>query len=81
MNEKQIVVLALKEEAKHKPKEKVFFGERVYTYEEFVEMLNRRKLKREERKIVQGFLKNAVKMFKENEAFRSKMMELAGVSP
>lgn len=79
MDEKEIVILALKEEAKHKPKEKVFFGEYVYTYEQFVEMLNRRKLKKEEKRIVQGFLNNAVRMFKENPAFRSKMMQLAGV--
>ena len=74
-----IIVKALRIEAMQKPMEKIFVGFRTYTYAEFAEMLNNHKnLNKAERQLVKDFLDKSLKTFKENQAFREKILELAG---
>ena len=80
MNDLEIVIKAFQMEARQKPNEKIFFGAKGYTFEEFAKLINGLKhLPRAERKLVQGHLDRTLKMFRENETFRANMMRLAGV--
>lgn len=75
MNELQIIVLALKAEARAKPNERIYVGKEVFMYKDFSIMLDHNELE----DFVKKFLKNAEKMYRENQAFRLRMMRLAGV--
>ena len=80
MSERDILIRAFKAEARMKPKEKIILGRKVYTFEEFASMLGSgRRLPKEERNLVRSFVDNALRMFRENPAYRQKMMSLAGV--
>ncbi|MEM1589682.1 MAG: hypothetical protein QW175_04640 [Candidatus Bathyarchaeia archaeon] len=82
MDEKKILIKALTVEAEQKPNERIFIGFKSYTYKEFASMLNHnKKLDKQTRKLVQNFINQALKMFRENEEFRKKMMMLAGENP
>lgn len=82
MKELDIIIKAVKLEAKSKPEEKIFIGTKVFTFKQFADMINNHNsLKREDRKIIKACLNNFVKMFRENKVYRSKMMLLAGVEP
>ncbi|MEM2281660.1 MAG: hypothetical protein QXZ68_06715 [Candidatus Bathyarchaeia archaeon] len=79
MREIEIIIKAFKVEAESKPNERIFVGSKSYTYKEFANMLNNhKKLDKETRKLVDNFLKNALKLFEENEEFHRKIMALAG---
>lgn len=81
MDEKKILIKALKLEAQHKPNERIYVGFKSFTYKEFACMLeNNSRLDKETKKVVDNFLKQALKMFRENHEFRNKMMTLAGES-
>lgn len=79
MKEVEIIVKALKAEATQKPNEIIYAGRESFTYKEFIAMLNSKKLQKNHKKLVKSFLNSAVKQFKENEPFRHKMLDLAGV--
>ncbi|MEM2281439.1 MAG: hypothetical protein QXZ68_05565 [Candidatus Bathyarchaeia archaeon] len=80
MREIEIIIKALKVEAESKPNERIYLGFKSYTYKEFANMLNNhRKLDKETRKLVEDFLDNALKLFRQNSEFRNKMLKLAGV--
>ncbi len=82
MDEREIIIRALKAEATAKPNERIYVGFKSLTYKEFVEMLdNHKKLDKMGKEFVESFLKTAVKMFRENQAYRENMMKLAGVKP
>ncbi len=74
MNELQILVLAYQAEARAKPNERIYAGE-WFTYAEFAKMLEENRVP----PLVKNFLRNAEKLYRESEVFRSKMMSLAGV--
>ena len=80
MNELEIIIKAIKIEAAQKPHEIIYAGRERFTYKEFADMLNRKKLQKNHKKLIESFLNSAVKQFKENELFRHKMLGLAGVS-
>jgi hypothetical protein len=75
----QIIIQALKVEALQKPNEKIIAGKEIFTYREFAEILNSHKLQKNHKKLVEVFLKSAVKMFNENPTYRQHIMKLAGV--
>jgi len=79
VDERKIVIEALKVEAKNKPNERIFVGSKSYTYQEFALMLDKKVNSKAEREFVESFINSAVKMFKENKTFREKMKKLAGV--
>ena len=79
MNELEIIVKALRAEASQKPNEIIYAGRESFTYKQFASMLNSEKLQKNHKKLVESFLNSAVKQFKQNEAFRHKMLGLAGV--
>jgi hypothetical protein len=74
-----IITRALQAEATQKPMEIIYAGRESFTYKEFVGMLNRKKLQKNHKKLVESLLNSAIKQFKENEVFRNKMLDLAGV--
>jgi hypothetical protein len=79
LNEREIILRAIRAEARLKPKELVILGRRVFTFEEFAEKLNaEEKLPKEDKTLIKAWMKNTLKMFKENEAFRVQMLSLAG---
>ena len=81
MSERAILIKALKAEAKMKPDEKIKIGWRFFTYEEFAEILDSRgNPSNEEKGLLESFIDNALKMFRENPVYRQKMMALAGVT-
>jgi hypothetical protein len=75
----QLIIQALKVEALQKPNEKIIAGKEVFTYREFAEILNSHKLQKSHRKLVDAFLKSAVKLFNENPTYKQHIMKLAGV--
>lgn len=75
MNDLQIIVLALKAEARSKPNERIYVGKEVFMYKDFSSMLDHNELE----DFVKKFLKDAEKMYRENQAFRLRMIRLAGV--
>jgi hypothetical protein len=77
MDEIEIIIKALKAEALSKPSEKIIAGFESFTYKEFAEMLDKKKL--QSNQIVDAFLNSALKMFKENSSYKQKMLELAGI--
>jgi len=79
LKEVEIIVKALKAEASQKPMEIIYAGRETFTYEEFVGMLNSRKLQKNHKKLVESFLQSARKMFNENPTYRQKIMQLASV--
>ena len=79
MKEVEIIIKALRIEALQKPEEKVMAGKEVFTYREFAEMLNSKKLQKNHRKFVESFLQSAIKMFNENPTYKQKVLQLAGV--
>jgi hypothetical protein len=74
----QLIIQALKAEAAQKPNEKIIAGKEIFTYREFVEVLNSHKLQKNHKKLVEAFLKSAVKLFNENPTYRQKILKLAG---
>jgi len=78
MKPEEIIIRAIKAEAKLKPKEKIFAGYISMTYEEFASKLNTKKLSKDEKRLVQDRLKTMLKMFNENATYRQQMMKLAG---
>jgi len=79
MRELDIIVKALKLEAQQKPNERIYVGFKSYTYAEFAQMLNNhKKLAKAEKEFVENFLKTSLKLFKENKAYREKILTLAG---
>ena len=80
MSEREILVRAMKAEARMKPDTKIRLGWSFYTYREFADMLgSNEELSKEEEGRLKSFMENALKMFRENPAYRDKMMDLAGV--
>lgn len=80
LKESEILIKAFKLEAQRKPDERIFIGFKTYTYKEFSSLLdNHQKLDKETKKLIQSFLNQALKMFRENEEFRNRMKMLAGV--
>jgi len=79
MRETEIIVKALKLEARQKPNGRIYVGLKSYTYSEFAEMLdNHKKLSKTERQLVENFLNASLKLFRENQAYREKILKLAG---
>jgi uncharacterized protein YggL (DUF469 family) len=74
-----IITRALKLEASQKPNEIIYAGREKFTYKQFVGMLNSGKLQKNHKKLVESLLNSAIKQFKENEVFRNKMLDLAGM--
>ena len=79
-NELEIIIKALRAEASQKPNEIIYAGREKFTYKEFASMLNSGKLQKNHKKLVESFLNSAIKQFKQNEAFRHKMLNLAGLA-
>jgi hypothetical protein len=76
-NEIDIIIKALKMEAERKPNERIYLGFKSYTYKEFINMLdNYEKLNNDEKQFVDRFLEESVKLFKENKAFREKILSV-----
>ena len=81
MKELDIIIKALQLEAQQKPNERIYVGFKSYTYSEFVKMLNdHKKLSKAEKQFVENFLKTSLELFKENKAYREKILKLAGES-
>ncbi len=80
MNKTGIIIEAFKAEARCKPDEKIFFGKRVFTYKEFVEILNGKRKQMEYRALANSFLSSAKKMFDKNPTYRKQILQMAGVS-
>jgi hypothetical protein len=78
LNEKEIVIRALKMEAQLKPSEKIYAGWVELTYEEFGKMLDAKRLQRNHKKLVESIVQTSLKMFRENPVFRERMLKLAG---
>jgi hypothetical protein len=78
VNEIDIIIKALKIEAERKPNEQIYIiGFKSYTYKEFINMLdNYEKLNNDEKQFVDRFLEESVKLFKENKAFREKILSV-----
>jgi len=73
-----VIVKALKIEAMRKPNERIFVGFKTYTYAEFAEMLSGQKnLSKADKQLIKSFLEDSVKIFKESQLFRLKILELA----
>jgi hypothetical protein len=79
MREIEIIIKALCLEALQKPNEKIIVGRETITYREFAEMLRSKRLQSNHRKLVDAFLKQALKMFNENPTYREHIMKLAGI--
>jgi ribosome assembly protein YihI (activator of Der GTPase) len=76
-NEIDIIIKALKMEAERKPDERIYLDFKSYTYKEFINMLdNYEKLNNDEKQFVDKFLEESVKLFKENKAFREKILSM-----
>jgi hypothetical protein len=75
----EIIIQALKAEALQKPNEKIIAGKEILTYREFAEILDSKKLQQNHKKLVDAFLKSAVKLFNENPTYKQHIMKLAGV--
>jgi len=74
-----LIVKALVLEAMSKPDEKIYVGPKVYTYREFAALLNGRgKLGKAERRFVEKLLEESYRLFRENEAFKEKILRLVG---
>ena len=81
MSEREILIRAFKAEARMKPDERIKLGWNLYTYREFADMLGSGEdLSKEEKNTLKSFVDNALKMFRENPAYKQKMMSLAGVA-
>lgn len=80
MKDFEIIIKALKAEAQGKPNWRIHLGKESFTYAEFVVMLERNTPQKEKKKFVEAFLRVAQKKFKENPAYRAKMLKLAGVA-
>jgi hypothetical protein len=79
MNDVEIIIRALKLEAQQKPNERIFVGFKSYTYAEFVNMLNNhKKLNKTDKQFIKNFLDASLKLFKENQTYRQKILKLAG---
>jgi ribosome assembly protein YihI (activator of Der GTPase) len=77
VNEIDIIIKALKMEAERKPDERIYLDFKSYTYKEFINMLdNYEKLNNDEKQFVDKFLEESVKLFKENKAFREKILSM-----
>jgi ribosome assembly protein YihI (activator of Der GTPase) len=77
MNEIDIIIKALKMEAEKKPNERIYLDFKSYTYKEFINMLdNYEKLNNDEKQFVDKFLEESVRLFKENKAFREKILSM-----
>jgi len=77
VNEIDIIIKALKMEAEKKPNERIYLDFKSYTYWEFINMLdNYEKLNNNEKQFVDKFLEESVKLFKENKAFRVKILSV-----
>jgi hypothetical protein len=73
-----IIIKAIKLEASLKPNEKIYIGQKSYTYAEFANMLNNhRKLSKDGKQTVKAFLESCIKLFRENQDFREKIFSLA----
>jgi hypothetical protein len=79
MNEIEIITKALIAEALQKPEEKIIAGKQVFTYREFAQILQSQKLQKNHKKIVDAFLKSAVKLYNENPTYKQQILKLAGV--
>ena len=79
MKPEQIIINAIKAEAKIRPKEKIFFGPIAYTYERFAEMLSTKRLSRKQKKLVKTHLKALLRMFETSKKYREQCMKFAGV--
>jgi ribosome assembly protein YihI (activator of Der GTPase) len=76
-NKIDIIIKALKMEAERKPDERIYLDFKSYTYKEFINMLdNYEKLNNDEKQFVDKFLEESVKLFKENKAFREKILSM-----
>jgi ribosome assembly protein YihI (activator of Der GTPase) len=76
-NEIDIIIKALKMEAERKPDERIYLDFKSYTYKEFINMLdNYEKLNNDEKQFVDKFLEESVRLFKENKAFREKILSM-----
>jgi len=74
----ELIIRAIKIEASLKPNEKLIIGEHVFTYSEFAEILSKKHNSKDERKLIDTFLKQAEQLFKNNIEFKNKILELAG---
>jgi hypothetical protein len=79
---RDVVICALKMEAKQNPKKKLIIGQKVITYRELAAKLiikyeKKEKLPRQEDKIINNFVNSSIEMFNSNPIFRTKMLELA----
>ena len=71
---RKIAVLAIKEEAAHKPDEKVISGTTVMTYKELSERIDD-----EDKLVYRLFVQPYVKFLTESEEFRKKVMGTLGL--
>jgi hypothetical protein len=70
---RRIAVLAIKEEARRKPGERLFIGSRGFTFTEVAEGVEKG-----DPFITENFLKPFLKMLKSSEAFRRQVLSLVG---
>jgi len=64
-------------EAEKKPNKRIYLDFKSYTYKEFINMLdNYEKLNNDEKQFVDKFLEESVRLFKENKAFREKILSM-----
>ena len=74
----EIIINAIKAEAKIRPDDKIHFGPINFTFKQFAGMLNNRKLPRKEKKLVKTHLKTLINMFNTSEKYRAQCLSLAG---
>jgi len=74
MKPKEIILNAIRLEAKTKPNEHIIVGSQVFTFEEFARISNGGT--KAQRRIVKSFLKKAVKLYESNTTFRMQMLKV-----
>jgi len=71
-----VIKRAIQLEALSKPNEKIIIGNQVLTYAEFASILNGHHNSSSNKRLVKHFMKQALKLYKSNPQFRSKLNEL-----
>ena len=71
---KKIAILAIKEEAKQKPNEKIIIGSKVFTFSEVS-----RKAENGDKFIQKYFVEPYINFLKESEEFRKRVFQMLGL--
>jgi len=85
MNTRDVVICALKMEAKQNPQKKIVIGQKVITYADLAnkieqKFVQKKRLPKQEESFLDNFIDNSIKMYDMNPAFRTKMLELASLA-